>query len=151
MNVHILVIPEHEHRANISGADWFFDAQGDLQVRVSKLSDWRREMCLAFHEAFEAVLCRHNGVSQQAVDAFDHHYDNTHASDLNAGDDPLAPYAHEHTLATAVERIMAGELRVQWKEYDDELASIPPARNRVRSQKGARKPSKVSRSPHGKG
>ena len=145
MNICIKVIKESEHRPFISGADWFFDGHGDLQVRVSKLSDWRREMCLAFHEAIEAVLCKHNGVSQQAVDDFDKQYDATHASDLNAGDDPLAPYAHEHTLATSVERLLASELRVQWKEYDDELAAIPSARDRVRPRQGPRKPKAVAR------
>jgi hypothetical protein len=95
---------------------------------------------LGFHEAAEAVICHHNGVSQQAVDDFDEAYDATHASDLNAGDDPLAPYAHEHTLATAIERILAAELSVQWKEYDDELSAIPSANTRIRHQKGARKP-----------
>ena len=140
MNIHIEVIDESSHRPFISGADWFFDGNGDLQVRVSKLSDWRREMCLAFHEAIEAVLCKFNGVSQQAVDDFDKQYDATHASDLNAGDDPLAPYAHEHSIATAVERIIAAECRVQWKEYDDELAAIPSARDRVQPRQGPRKP-----------
>lgn len=151
MNICVKIVDESQHRPGISGADWFFDAKGDLQVRVSKLSDWRREMCLAFHEAIEAVLCRFRGVSQQAVDAFDEHYDQTHASDLNAGDDPLAPYAREHTLATSVERMLAAELYVQWKEYDDELAAIPSARNRVRHPKGARKPKASPRPKNHKG
>lgn len=142
MNVTIKVIPEHEHRSGISGADWFFDQNGDLQVRVSKLSDWRREIILGFHEAVEAVLCAHNGVSQSAVDDFDARYDAEHSSDLNAGDDPLAPYQHEHTLATAVERILAAELRVQWLEYDQEIASIASPRASIRSRQGKSKPAK---------
>lgn len=151
MNVSIRVINESAHRPFISGADWFFDDRGDLQVRVSKLSDWRREMCLAFHEAVEAVLCKFHGVSQKAVDAFDQQYEQTHASDLNAGDDPLAPYQREHNTATAVERILAGELFVQWKNYDDELAAIPSVRNRVRHSKGARKPKASPRPKNHKG
>lgn len=125
MNISITVIPDSEHRYPFTGADWYFSQDGNLEVRVSKLSDWRREICLGFHEAVEAVLCRHNGVSQAAVDAFDSEYDKTHASDLNAGDEPLAPYHHEHSIATAVERILAAELRVQWGEYDAELSSFP--------------------------
>lgn len=151
MNVIIKVINENEHRPHISGADWFFDSNGDLQVRVSKLSDWRREMCLAFHEAVEAVLCKHNGVSQQAVDDFDYQYDQDHSSDINAGDDPLAPYEHEHSLATAVERILAAELRVQWKEYDDELGRIPTPKQKrtgVRHLKSAGKPAKKPSAAH---
>lgn len=125
MRICIETIPDSQHRFPFTGADWFYDSHGDLQVRVSKLSDWRRETILAVHELVEAILCRHNGVSQKAVDDFDTEYDRTHLHDLNSGDDPLAPYHHEHCLATAVERIMAAELRVQWSEYDLELESFP--------------------------
>lgn len=130
MNITITVIPDSKHRYPFSGADWTFDSKGNLEVRVSEMSDWRREVCLGFHEAAEAVLCKHNGVSQNAVDTFDSEYDKTHSSDLNAGDDPLAPYHHEHCIATAIERILAAELNVQWGEYDSELASFPSRQNK---------------------
>ena len=97
-----------------------------LQVRVSPQSDWRYEVLLAIHETCEAILCKHNGVSQQAVDAFDLEYDKTHTFDLNAGDDPGAPYVREHCFATAIERIMAAELDVNWLKYDTELAESYP-------------------------
>lgn len=126
MNIHIKVIPESEMRPEVNGADWFFDSNGDLQVRVSPMSDWRREVLLGIHEAVEAIMCMHNGVSQAAVDAFDLEYDKTHAFDVNAGDDPKAPYVREHCLATAIERILCAELEVNWQEYDQELASTYP-------------------------
>lgn len=125
MNIAIKIIPDSEQRFPFTGADWFWDKDGNLEVRVSKLSDWRREFILSIHETIEAVLCKHNGVSQKAVDDFDEWYDKTHPTDLNAGDDPLAPYQHEHSIATAVERILAAELRVQWLEYDQELQGFP--------------------------
>lgn len=126
MNIHILVIPESEMRPEVNGADWFFDEKGDLQVRVSPMSDWRRETLLAIHEAVEAIMCKHNGVSQAAVDAFDIEYDKTHTFDANAGDDPKAPYVREHCLATAIERVLCAELDVNWQEYDAELAASYP-------------------------
>lgn len=132
MNVSIKVIPDNEMRPMISGADWYFDEHGDLQVRVSPLSDWRREMLLAMHETTEAIMCMHNGVSQGAVDAFDIEFDKTHKSDLNAGDDPRAPYVREHCLATAIERILCAELEVNWRDYDHELeAAYPGPSHRV--------------------
>lgn len=133
MNIHILVIPESEMRSEVNGADWFWDAKGDLQVRVSPMSDWRREVLLGIHEAVEAIMCKHNGVSQEQVDKFDLEYDKTHAFDVNAGDDPEAPYQHEHCLATAIERILCAELRVNWESYDTELAvSYPgPSKKKV--------------------
>jgi hypothetical protein len=126
MDIHIKVIPESEQRAEVNGADWFFDDKGDLQVRVSPMSDWRREVLLGIHEAVEAIMCRHNGVTQQQVDAFDLEYDKTHTFDVNAGDEPAAPYVREHCLATAIERILCAELDVNWLQYDTELAQSYP-------------------------
>lgn len=124
MNIRIEVIDPALHRPGITGADWTFDDKGDLLVRVSKMSDWRFEMVLAIHEAVEAVMCKHNGVTQAMVDDFDIPYHNAHEIDLNAGDELDAPYRHEHCLATAIERIMAAELDVPWKTYDDEVATF---------------------------
>lgn len=126
MNVSIQVVDPKTMRPEVSGVDWFWDEKGDLQVRIAPMSDWRYEMLLGIHEAVEAILCKHNGVSQQSVDVFDQEYDKTHSTDCNAGDDPAAPYKLEHTYATAVERIMAGAMRVCWKTYDDELAREYP-------------------------
>lgn len=125
MNITIKVVPPSEMRPSVDGVDWYWE-NGNLEVRVAPMSDWRREVMLGFHEAIEAVLCQFNGVSQQAVDAFDTEYDKTHSTDCSAGDDPLAPYHREHTLATAVERMLAYALRVQWGEYDKELADSYP-------------------------
>jgi hypothetical protein len=124
MNIHIVVIPNDQHRPPFTGADWFFDTQGDLQVRVSPMSDWRHEIILALHETVEAVLCLHNGIPQRDVDAFDAGYQQSHPSDLEAGDAPTAPYKREHCLATAVERLLAGEMSVDWRAYDLELEAL---------------------------
>ncbi|SRR5881394_225786 len=128
MDITIKVIPEDQQRAEVNGADWFWDEAGNLQVRVSPMSDWRREVILAVHETVEAICCRHLGVSQAAVDKFDIAYDKAHPNepDLNAGDDPLAPYDRAHTLATACERALAFALDVQWGEYDRELGTTYP-------------------------
>lgn len=97
-----------------------------LHVRVSPMSDERYELLLAIHETCEALLCKYNSVTQAQVDAFDVEYDKTHTFDLNAGDDPAAPYVREHCFATAIERIMAAELGVNWLKYDTELAQSYP-------------------------
>lgn len=126
MNINIKVIPESEQRACVNGCDWFWDAQGNLEVRVSPMSDWRREVLLGIHEAVEAIMCKYNGVTQESVDAFDLEYDKTHTFDLNAGDDPSSPYVREHCFATAIERILCAELGVNWLSYDTELANSYP-------------------------
>ncbi len=126
MDIIIKVIPESKQRKEVNGADWFFDKNGDLQVRVSPMSDWRYETLLGIHEAVEAIMCKHSGVSQASVDKFDQEYDKTHPIDLNAGDDPAAPYVREHCLSTAIERILCAELDVNWLHYDTELATDYP-------------------------
>lgn len=123
-DIHIKIIDNAAHRPPFSGADWFFDENGDLQVRISHLSDWRREVTLGIHEAIEAILCKHNGVPQEAVDAFDTEYERTHVSDLNSGDDPKSPYQREHCFASAPERMLAAELGINWADYDRELDEL---------------------------
>ena len=124
MNIDIQVIENSQHRPGISGADWFYTKEGDLKVRVSKMSDWRYEVCLALHEVVEAILCKYNGIAYTVVDEFDRPYEEAKDDVTNTGDITNCPYRKEHCLATAAERIVAAELDVPWKEYDDELSRI---------------------------
>lgn len=128
MNINIKIISPSQMRPGVDGADWHWDGRGDLQVRVCPMSDWRYETLLAIHEAVEAIMCKHNGVSQKQVDEFDQRYDLEHAdsNDVEAGDDPKAPYEREHCFATAIERILCAELGVHWREYDNELKQTYP-------------------------
>lgn len=104
------------------------DVRERLEVRVAPMSDWRYEVALAFHEAFEGALCKQNGVTVQEVDEFDRAYDLAHPNqpDLNAGDEQTAPYRAEHNYATIVDRLFIGACGLNWKDYDDELATTYP-------------------------
>lgn len=113
-------------RPEVDGADWLWDDKGDLQVRICPMGNWRHEALLGIHEATEALMCRANGVTQKQVDIFDAEFDRTHETDIEAGDDPSAPYAKEHTFATAIERMLCGVLGVHWREYDEELNRLYP-------------------------
>jgi hypothetical protein len=128
MNITIKLIPPEEHRACVDGCDWYWDEQGDLQVRISPLGDWREETLLAIHETMEAIMCKHNGVTQQQVDEFDIEFDRTHPDlpDAGAGDDPAAPYAREHRIATGLEMVLCAELGVNWMAYMTRLEEIYP-------------------------
>jgi hypothetical protein len=139
MNITIKIVPESEMRAEVDGADWYWDRNGDLQVRVTPMSDWRREILLAVHEMVEALMCKVNGVTQASVDKFDLEYDKTHTFDFDAGDAAGAPYEREHCLATAIERILCAEFKVNWESYDRELATSSPGP----SKKGKRRRRKL--------
>lgn len=125
MNVRIEIIPHDQHRYSTCG-DWYFE-HDDLVIKVSKLSDWRREMLIAIHELAEVLLCKNRGITTDSVDAFDKAFELARAKDNTdePGDEPSAPYVQEHCIATGIERIMAAELGVSWKEYEQELDALP--------------------------
>ena len=127
MNIHILTIPNEDIklRHGFTGADWWWDEAGDLQVRVAaEMEHWREAMALAVHETVEALMCKHNGVTVAHVDEFDAKFKGENEIDVNAGDESDAPYRLEHTYATAIERVLTGVLGVDWKEYDTRLGKL---------------------------
>ena len=125
MKIIIETIPNREQRYHTSG-DWYVDPDGTIQIRVSELSDWRREALIAVHELWEGLICKHRGITQDAVDAFDMEFEaNRDAEDESEpGDQPDAPYRREHCSVSGVERILASELDVQWKDYEEEILSL---------------------------
>lgn len=127
MNIHVLTVPNEEIklRKGFTGADWWFDENSDLQVRVaSELDDWRERAALALHETAEALMCKHLGITVEMVDEFDSKYKAEHDVDLNSGDTPGCCYEFPHTFATAIERIFTGVVGLHWKPYDDRLSVI---------------------------
>lgn len=128
-NISIKFVPNEEikQRHGFTGADWWWDEVGDLQVRVAtELQDWRERACLAIHEASEALMCRHLGITVQQVDDYDAKFELEHPGDgtTNVGDLTDCPYRGPHNAATAAERIVAGVLEVPWQDYDDRLAAL---------------------------
>lgn len=129
MNIHILSVTNEEIkvRKGFTGADWWWDDAGDLQVRVaSELEDWRERACLMMHEAFEALMSKHLGITVAQVDDYDSKFEAEHPGDgtTNVGDITDCPYRLPHTYATAAERILSGVLDVPWRDYDDRLAKL---------------------------
>lgn len=119
---------KHEAQRYPTVGDWYFNAdQSELTIKVSELGDWRKEACIAVHELFEVLLCKHQGVSQEEVDKFDMKYeeDRPEGNLDEPGDDPNAPYRKQHCLATAVERMLAAELDLSWTEYEEVIESLP--------------------------
>ena len=85
----------------------------------------RFEALIALHEAVEALLCEHAGISPAAVDKFDEAYEarRKKGDDSEPGDDPRAPYHKQHVFAEGIERLLATELGVDWPAYDKEVSS----------------------------
>jgi hypothetical protein len=126
LKVNIETIPHDQHRYTTVG-DWWIDDAGTIQIRVSDLGDWRREALVGVHELVEIFLCKHAGITTEAVDKFDKDFEASRHPDNEdePGDDPQAPYVQQHCIATGVERILAAEMGVKWKPYEEQLCALP--------------------------
>jgi len=126
MKITIETIPHDQQRYPTVG-DWQWTDPETLVIRVSQLSDWRREVLIAVHELVEVLMCKYDGVTQEAVDEFDKDFEKKRL-DGNVdepGDHPDAPYRIQHFTATTIERILAQALGVDWQEYEKEIYELP--------------------------
>lgn len=84
------------------------------------------EFLVALHELIEMSLCKFAGISFKSIDNFDKDFEQLRqpGDESEPGDDPKAPYAKQHLLATGVEKIVAAELGVDWKVYEDVVAKL---------------------------
>lgn len=128
MNIFVKVVPHSAQRYRTVG-DWFWDGNGTLQIRVSKMNNWRYECLIAVHELVEVLICKHCRISQSAVDKFDMMYENEREEGLHSdteepGDDPLCPYRKQHRISTIIEELVAFELGVEWDDYDELVNSL---------------------------
>jgi len=117
-NIRLYTIEQSAQRYKTIG-DWF-ESRGETHIIASNLEDQNMEFLILIHELVEMTLCRAAGITQEEVDIFDkQHEDEQDVSEL--GDLTNAPYARQHCIATAVERLLAAELGVSWAEYEEKL------------------------------
>lgn len=125
MKIVIETVPHKSQRYDTVG-DWFRDLEGTLHIKVSEEIGDKAASLVALHELIEVLLCEDRGVTQIAVDKFDVEFEDEREPGNNdePGDDPNAPYYKEHFFATSIERLMAAELNVDWKLYDDAINEL---------------------------
>jgi hypothetical protein len=125
-DLHIVIETiDHSKQRYPTVGDWQIDKAGNLRITVSKMSDQRYEFLIGMHEAIEAYLAIHAGVSPETVDKFDMAYEGKckKGDASEPGDDPRAPYHHQHVVATSIEKRLAKQLGVDWAAYDREVSS----------------------------
>lgn len=122
--VDIAVIPHRRQRYETVGD--YYEVEGKTYLRVSELSDWRREFLVALHEMVEMAWARHWDISNDEIDAFDMDFEARRAEGDTSepGDDPACPVYTGHQIATLIERAMAFVLEVPWSEYDAEINAL---------------------------
>jgi len=124
VKIEIKTIPHKLHPYPTVG-DWRRDRKGVLHIKVSQEIGDEYAFLVALHELVEVVLCEKRGITCKAVDDFDKHFEaRLRVADEEPGDDPSAPYRKEHFFATNIERLMAAELGVDWKKYEETINAL---------------------------
>ena len=130
--IYITTVNHKAHRYETVG-DYYRDTHGNLIIKVSDIGDPRIESLVAVHELIEALICEHNGIAEKDITAFDVAFEKARKPGNvdEPGDDPRAPYKRPHCIATAVERLLAAELGVDWKAYESACndLSLTPTEN----------------------
>ncbi len=118
LNLRINTVPDDQQRYNTVG-DYYVNEKGEKVFVISDMKDWRYELLTAVHELVESAICRHRGISDEAIDRFDEAYEAARPEgDVSEpGDDPQAPYYEAHQFSNTVEKMIADELEVDWDAY----------------------------------
>ncbi len=125
----IKTIPHRAQRYDTLG-DYWADASGISNVRVTELGDWRYEFLVAIHELIELALTRQRGISEPSIMAFDMAF----TGKGEPGDNDSAPYRCEHRFAENIERLVCAELGIHWRDYERALEDFYAAQERQKPE-----------------
>jgi hypothetical protein len=118
------VIPHAEQRYDTIG-DYWEDADGTWQFRVSDLGDWRYNYTVLLHEFLEYALTKQAGISEQSILNFDLAVPVNSPYADDPGFDPAAPYHKEHVFADSIERLMAPGLGITTRNAEVAMEALP--------------------------
>ena len=124
MKIVIKSIPHKEQRYDTVG-DYWVDADGTWQFRISKMPK-KYILLVAVHELIEKILCDDREILDEVITQFDMAFERRRKPGNfdEPGDDINAPYFKEHQLATAIEKRLALELNVKWKNYEQYINEL---------------------------
>lgn len=126
----VISIIEQKAQRYPTVGDWRPSKQiGEFLISVSKMKDSRYEMLVAIHEFAEAILCQFAGITAAQVDKFDMSEEGLGCDEPGMHKD--APYRKQHLIATGIEMVLAAELGVDWKEYEEYLEDLSIGDGRV--------------------
>lgn len=128
MKIIIQTIPHSQHRYPTVG-DYWIDAEGVLQVRISKELRHDSQIAVILHELVELALVMHRGIDLHQIDEFDRQHEIARAAgEVNGepGDAPGSPYRQEHRFAENVERLFIQELGIPWDEHEKDVDRLCP-------------------------
>ena len=120
--ISVEVISHKDQRYPTCG-DWTIEPDGSVKVFVSDTGNDVDAFLVGIHEIVEAFLCRQHGVLEMDVNAFDIALDLSD-HDAEPGEHVKAPYHFEHAAAEIVERTVALQAGIRWKEYSDRVDAL---------------------------
>jgi hypothetical protein len=100
--------------------DYWIDENGNWQIRISQMTDTRSMMLVLLHELAEMILVTERKIPIESIDQFDIEFESTRkpGDESEPGDQDNCPYREEHTISTAIERMMSEALRVRWRDHE---------------------------------
>jgi hypothetical protein len=123
-NIKVYIAAPSEMRYNTAG-DWQLMptpcrplGEQALLITVAKQEDSRAHMLVAIHELVESLLCIQRGITTEMVD----HFDMNVAKTEDPGTEPNCPYQKEHAFASAIERLIAHEMGINFEKYDKTIS-----------------------------
>jgi hypothetical protein len=128
LNVRIMTIPHRLQQYDTVGNYWRDAGESGaelLEIRVSRMDDRRHELLVALHELIEAFLCEWRGIEFAEITRFDIEYEHRRKQDAGEpGASVRSPYRREHRFAERVERMVAREMEVDWRQYNRAVARL---------------------------
>lgn len=129
MKINFKTISHDSHRYSTVG-DYFKGEDNTWKFRVSKMKNEDYEFLVFIHELTEWYLTQKRGITEKSITEFDKEFEKVREyfpkiiGDQEPGHMVSAPYHKEHVFAEKIEKLVAEELGVDWKKYDDTVNSL---------------------------
>ena len=117
--ISIATLPHKSQNYDTAGDYMEVHGSNAWVMRVSELPDWRYEALITVHELVEMLLTKHRGIGWEKITAFD-----LASGHPDPGSLEDAPYHKEHMFAEKIEKMLAKELGVKWKDYNEALDAL---------------------------
>lgn len=135
MRIEIKTVDPSAMRYPTAG-DWEWLPDGALMLKVPEYGGNDVSVLLvAIHEMIEAYLCKRDGVTDEEVTAFD--IGNPKLEE--PGDDPRAPYHHQHMISMALEREAAIATSTDWDTHNKWVFDVGNEVERIEQRGDLRK------------
>ena len=125
MNIESKTIPYIEQRYQTCG-DYWSDESGQ-HFRINDMGNKDYEFLVFIHELIEEHLTLRRGLTEPEIMFFDEMWEKERLAgkwkeDDEPGHDPRAPYRNEHVFSENIERLIAGQMGIDWNAYGDAVS-----------------------------